>query len=459
MASASASEDSSIIDEKGPSPPAKQGHGVLRWLRYRCFSIYRRLFSAVFLVNVAVLVALLFASGARRWPMIAHTATAVSTNLFVAIIMRQDHVVNLLFGLFCAVPLSAPLVLRRWAAKIYHLGGLHSGCALAAFFWYMLFTAVVTREYIANSRRELVREPAILVVTYLLLVLLLGIIILTLPRFRTRYHNTFEATHRFGGWLALALFWVQIILVANASRKLIPHQSLDQAIGQSPSFWLLLLASASISLPWLCLRRVTVDAMVLSDHAVRLNFAHRPADIGSAVRLSDRPLKEWHAFAAFSSPSRNGFSVVISNAGDWTKKQIQHPPRRLWIRGVPTSGVLRVSTLFRRVVLVTTGSGIGPCLSVIYSGQVPCRVLWSTPHPLQTFGEDIHNAVLAADPQAIIHNTRTQGRPDVVALAYTLYAESGAEAVVVISNPALTKKVVYGMESRGVPAYGPLWDS
>ena len=34
-----------------------------------------------------------------------------------------------------------------------------------------------------------------------------------------------------------------------------------------------------------------------------------------------------------------------------------------------------------------------------------------------------------------------------------------AEAVIVISNKKLTWEVVYGMESRGIPAYGAIWDS
>jgi hypothetical protein len=31
--------------------------------------------------------------------------------------------------------------------------------------------------------------------------------------------------------------------------------------------------------------------------------------------------------------------------------------------------------------------------------------------------------------------------------------------VFVLSNERVTRKVVYGLESRGVPAFGPIWDS
>ena len=38
-------------------------------------------------------------------------------------------------------------------------------------------------------------------------------------------------------------------------------------------------------------------------------------------------------------------------------------------------------------------------------------------------------------------------------------APADAEAVIVIANKKLTWQVVYGMESRGIPAYGAIWDS
>jgi len=46
-----------------------------------------------------------------------------------------------------------------------------------------------------------------------------------------------------------------------------------------------------------------------------------------------------------------------------------------------------------------------------------------------------------------------------VKLTYRLYEEFNAEAVCIISNPFLTRKVVYAMQSRGIPAFGAIWDS
>lgn len=44
-------------------------------------------------------------------------------------------------------------------------------------------------------------------------------------------------------------------------------------------------------------------------------------------------------------------------------------------------------------------------------------------------------------------------------LAYATYAASGAEAVVCIANRTVTWHVVHGLEQRGIPAFGPIWDS
>jgi hypothetical protein len=38
-------------------------------------------------------------------------------------------------------------------------------------------------------------------------------------------------------------------------------------------------------------------------------------------------------------------------------------------------------------------------------------------------------------------------------------SDFGAEAVCVISNPRLTKKLVYELETRGLVAMGPIFDS
>ena len=450
----SASSSNTNLTEKQYVLPPKRGFHGGRWLRHVWFSLYRRFFSVVLLGNIVS--AIVIATRAMKFHglNVSDLATATATNLCATVLMRQDHVINMLFTVCCAVPTSFPLFIRRQCAKVYHIGGIHSGCAIASTLWFLVFTAAATQNFINSPTSSI--YGAVVAVSYFIVVLLLTICVMAYPTIRRKYHNKFELVHRLAGWTALALFWAHTLVLTECLRG---SQPLGLALVKSPGYWLLLIATLSVIYPWLHLRKVNVRAEVLSSHAVRLHFDYTTPIVGTAVRISERPLIEWHAFATVAKPNEKGFSLVVSNAGDWTKRQIAHSPTKLWVRGVPACGVLRITPLFRKVVLVATGSGIGPCLPVILAKRVPCRIFWSTPHPEQTFGQEIINNVLAADPNAVIHDTRTMGKPDMVAMSYKLLAESGAEAVCIISNQKLTQKVVYAMEARGIPAYGAIWDS
>lgn len=52
---------------------------------------------------------------------------------------------------------------------------------------------------------------------------------------RRKFHDTFEATHRFLGWSATALVWGQVVLLTNDYRGTVP---LGMALVRSPPLWL-----------------------------------------------------------------------------------------------------------------------------------------------------------------------------------------------------------------------------
>lgn len=439
-----------------PKLPRKRERRIWRRMRYTLFAVYQRLFSLVFIGNMIALIVVLAINRSHQpsGPSLGNLSTATAANVTVTVLIRQDFIINALYAVSCWTPHSFPLRVRRLVAKVYEFGGVHSGCAVSGTIWFILFTAFLTRD----SLRGYFNEPAAVAITYILLALLLSICILAIPNFRVVSHNTFENVHRFAGWLAVALFWILVLLVAKAQSQLPGSESFGMLVIKAPTFWFLLVITSSIVLPWLRLRKVDVVTEKLSNHAVRMHFQYTNVGAVMGIRLTHSPLKEWHSFATIPG-SGKAFSVIVSDAGDWTKKQIACPSSRYWVRGIPVAGVLRMALVFKKVVIVTTGSGIGPTLSMLHAHPLPARILWSTPNPQQTYGENILKAVGEADPGALIINTRATGRPDMVALAYHLYLESKAEAVFVLSNPNLTRKVVYGMESRGVPAYGPVWDS
>src|SRR5262249_22982502 len=131
----------------------------------------------------------------------------------------------------------------------------------------------------------------------------------------------------------------------------------------------------------------------------------------------------------------------------------------VWVKGVPTAGVANIETLFTRVIYVATGSGIGPCLPHLLAGQVPALLVWATRSPRVTYGDALVDEILAVQPDARIWDTVDAGKPAMLRRAYDAYRDFGAEAVICISNKRLTWQVVHGMEARGIPAYGAIWDS
>ena len=372
----------------------------------------------------------------------------VIVNISYAALLRQQYVVNLFFKIATSVPTSWPLPIRQFMGKVYHFGGMHVGAVIMGTVWFAAFTTSMT-VHLVNGQPGVSLATAI--VTYLILAILLLMIGFATPKYRARYHDLFEQTHRFGGWLALLLFWVQTVLFVH-----------DQGgtLTASLGFWLLLLVTASIALPWLRLKKVPVKLERPSSHVTLAHFDYGVTPFaGSSTTVSRSPLTEWHAFANVISPNEEGFRLTISRAGDWTGELIDDLPTHVWVKGIPTAGVGNIEKLFKRVIWVATGSGVGPCIPHLLSQEIPSQLVWSTRTPRKTYGDDLVDEILAVQPNAMIWDTNENGRPDLVQLTYNAYKEFDAEAVIVISNKKLTWQVVYGMESRGIPAYGAIWDS
>lgn len=430
---------------------------IYAFIRYTLLDIYRRLFSLVFFANLAVFIAVMV-----RDRSLLSFVNAAAANLVVCGLARQPLIVNAIFLIVCSIPRSAPLRLRRIAAKVYHYGGVHSGCGIAAFVWYIGLVALVSREYWFPRDAPIVAiSTAVVVLSYVILALLLAIIVVAYPTFRFRRHDYFELTHRFAGWLVVALFLALLLLFANDARQ---AQRLSLSLGryliQLPAFWFLMVTIVAIIHPWLLLRKVRVRPEVLSRHAIRLHFDHTTTTFGKGIQLSKHPLQDWHGFATFPDPDGKSFSCLVSKAGDWTTDCIQHPPTHLWKRGVLIYGFAYAMRVFRRVIVVTTGSGIGPCLSFLGDEHRPAmRVVWQTRDPLQTYGQAVIDLVERMDPDPVVIDTSKSGRVDMLPIVQHLVGDFAAEAVCVISNPVLTKKLVFGLEARGVPAFGPIFDS
>ena len=417
---------------------------------------YNRLIMLVLLVNLGFFS---YGLGEGGWWSTAGIALGTLSNLVLAnitlaILIRQQYVINLLFALATRVPTSWPLKIRWACGKVYHFGGLHVGGALVGTLWFAIFCGSLIYDY-ANGLAGV--SLATIIVTCIILTLFICMIILALPALRAKYHDYFEITHRFGGWTVLLLFWVQTSLFINDQSA---NSSFVAAFFTAPGMWALLLVTLSIALPWMRLRKVPIKIENPSSHVALVRFDHGVTPFaGSSTTISRNPLIEWHSFANVPTPNETGFRLTISRAGDWTGQFIDDLPSHVWIKGIPTAGVGNIDKLFKRVVWIATGSGIGPALPHLLAQEVPARLVWSTRSPRETYGDALVDQILAVQPDALIWDTNEHGRPDLVQLAYAAYQAFDAEAVICISNKKLTWQVVYGMESRGIPAYGAIWDS
>ena len=158
----------------------------------------------------------------------------VLANFALAILIRQQYVINLLFWLATRAPTTWPLRVRWTLAKVYHFGGLHVGGAVAGTLW---FLALVGAE-IYHVARGL---PGVTPADHDRLMLHWSrsssrMALMARPSYRARAHDTFERMHRFGGWTALGLFWASTLLAVLGQRG---DRSAALALAQAPSIWVL----------------------------------------------------------------------------------------------------------------------------------------------------------------------------------------------------------------------------
>ena len=132
---------------------------LLASTRYAILTLYRRLFTLVFLANVVVFVAVMV----TKQNLLA-LVNATTANLLACDLARQPLVVNAIFLVVCSIPGSAPLPLRQAAAKVYHYGGVHSGCGVASLVWYVGFVGILSQQYwgttLAGARIHLFRHAS-----------------------------------------------------------------------------------------------------------------------------------------------------------------------------------------------------------------------------------------------------------------------------------------------------------
>jgi hypothetical protein len=290
-----------------------------------------------------------------------------------------------------------------------------------------------------------------------LLLLLSVMCIMSLPPVRDRSHDLFEFAHRFLGWSCLLLLWGYALLSINWSAA--ADSGLLALTARNVTLWLTAAISVLIVAPWLTVRRVRVEARVQSPSIVEITFPGH-SHPGMFGRVSRGLLADWHAFAVVSGETiRGSHMMVISGVGDFTRRLIAMPPKTLYTRTLRFPGLPYCVPMYQRSVIIATGAGMAPYLSLLPSlprGQH--RLIWVGRSFRECFGDRLYE--LARNwTDLVLVDTAVSGRPDMTALAAEHYRGFGADVVFVGSNPEGTAQIVSGCRALGIPAFGPSWDS
>ncbi|KAI3680780.1 hypothetical protein L6452_35556 [Arctium lappa] len=417
------------------------------------FTVYKRLFVVCLALNVAGLV--LAATGRFRYARNHATLFSIG-NLLALTLCRSEAFLRVVFWL--AVKLFGrpwvPLRIKTATTSLLQsLGGIHSGCGVSSVAW-LTYSLVLTLKDREESSNEIIG------VASAILSLLCLCCLAAFPLVRHLHHNVFERTHRFAGWVSLVLLWVFIVLTKSYEPKTKSYRKdVGSRLVKEQEFWFTLVTTILIIIPWVTVRRVAVTVSAPSGHASIIKFAGgvKPGILG---RISPSPMSEWHAFGIISD-GKEEHMMLAGAVGDFTKSLVSNPPSHLWVRQVHFAGLPYLVNMYNRVLVVATGSGICVFLSfLLQRGPADVCLLWVAKGIEQNFGKEIKEWVSGHPKEkVIVHDTAVMGRPNVSEMSVEAARNWGAEVVIVTSNPEGSRDVVNACKGKGIPAFGPIWDS
>ncbi|XP_048141517.1 adenylate-forming reductase 03009-like [Rhodamnia argentea] len=373
------------------------------------FTVYKRLFVVCLTLNVVALV--LAATG--HFPYARNRAALFSiTNIFALTLCRSEAFLRVAFWL--AVKLLGhswvPLLAKTATTSLLQsLGGIHSGCGVSSLAW-LFYALVLTLKNRDNTSPEIIGVASVILALIALSCLLWGFVILTTAYdWRTKSYKSDELASR---------------------------------LVRQQEFWFTVGITVCIIVPWVTVRRVPVKVSSPSGHASIIKF-HGGVKAGILGRISPSPLSEWHAFGIISD-GKDEHMMLAGAVGDFTKSLVANPPTHLWVRQVHFAGLPYLVNMYDRVLLVATGSGICVFLSFLLQ---PCKA--SIKEMVSRHPRD----------KVIVHDTAVHGRPNVAEMSVDTAKKWGAEVVIVTSNPEGSRDVVNACKTKGIAAFGPIWDS
>ncbi|XP_024993034.1 adenylate-forming reductase 03009-like [Cynara cardunculus var. scolymus] len=367
------------------------------------FTVYKRLFMVCLALNITGLV--LAATGHFSYARNHATLFSIG-NLLALTLCRSEAFLRIVFWL--AVNILGhpwvPLCLKTVTTSLLQsLGGIHSSCGLSSVSW-LTYSLVLTLKDRDNTSNEIIGVASAI----------LSLLCLCC-------------------WVSLILLWAFIVLTKSYEPETKSYKKdVGSRLVKEQEFWFTLVTTILIIIPWVTVRRVAVKVSAPSGHASIIKFAGgvKPGILG---RISPSPMSEWHAFGIISDGNEEHM-MLAGAVGDFTKSLVSNPPSHLWVRQVHFAGLPYLVNMYNRVLVVATSSGICVFLSFLLQ-QGP------------------------AEEKVIVHDTAVMGRPNVSEMSIAAARNWGAEVVIVTSNPEGSRDVVNACKGKGIPAFGPIWDS
>ncbi|XP_026408845.1 adenylate-forming reductase 06235-like [Papaver somniferum] len=412
----------SLLRKLPPKKPQSRLSIIL--LDQGLFTVYKRLFVVCFTLNIIGIV--LAAVG--RFPYAKEKAALFSiANILALVLCRSEAILRVVFML------AVKVLGRSWISVqirtattsfLQCLGGVHSGCGVSAIAW-LIFALILTLNDRNSTSSEIIAVASSLL-------FLIGLSLLV---------------------------WVFIVLTNSYEPYQKTNDFSSSRFIKTQEFWITLVITIVIILPWLTVRRVPVRISTPSNHASIIKF-EGGIKAGILGRISPSPFSEWHAFGIISD-GKNEHMMLAGAVGDFTKTLVSNPPSHLWVRGVHFAGLPYLVNMYERVVLVATGSGICVFLSfLLQPSRADVCVIWVAKGIEQNFGKEIQQ-MMSGFPKdkVIVHDTAVLGRPNVAKLSIDAAKKWDAQVVIVTSNPEGSRDVVDACKGAGIPAFGPIRDS
>ncbi|KAG0140174.1 hypothetical protein CROQUDRAFT_665539 [Cronartium quercuum f. sp. fusiforme G11] len=439
---------------KEPSSRATDAVVVTPWVRFRTWlTPYRQILITVVMLNIAG--SALEIGG--LWPAASRCLSSlVIGNLLCAIAIRSEWVLRFLYWL--AIKLfrpSLPIRLRVIVVGLlYHIGGLHSGCGIAALCWLLA-------AFLRHIRSHEMYHPAILTSLAACLVCVATLSISAFPVFRHPHHNAFEIIHRFVGWLGILCTVTFVVLSTFWNVDLQRWNVKYASLATCPDMWLLLTIFMLIIASWITVAKVPVEFLTDSKTASVIRV---PGGLTSGLhtRISRGGLREWHIFGSISEgKTADCHYVVAAVQGNFTRSLNTDRPAKLYTKRWKPCGLPYFSRMFTRGVAICTGSGIGAVASTCIQHS-EWFLVWIGPNLEQTYGSELLNLLTSRIPseRRIIWDTRgPHGRPDVVSVLEDIFKSWDAEVALFIGSPALNKTVLQASRTKKLPLFGSIWDA